>query len=333
MDFVKLSKTALHGEKCSFQNPRCPGTPFASKTPMKTLLSLAALLLTTFPALAQQGEGVDLGNFKEIPFSQLSDRNMTPLGQAALAIRSADWKHAESTNFIYHFFHGFVAAPVSVEAEFYYKVIAQEMQKDTTQWERKSHIFIFEQPEDWAAFQKRGSLDPWTGGIHSGGSLFIQRNPQFKFKDNTLGHEITHLVVDRFFGSGVPLWLNEGYAEYASLRCYAAFNRARGYLARPKSRSVPEGMYIPVDRLAGMMSYPQDVAQVSVFYNESERLVRFLSAADKHGFNTFFEAISKGNRFETALSKGFGSRFMNLDALDREFKVYAIQDHGSTTPY
>jgi hypothetical protein len=24
---------------------------------------------------------------------------------------------------------------------------------------------------------------------------------------------------------------------------------------------------------------------------------------------------------------------MNLDALNREFKVYAIQDHGSTTPY
>ena len=186
-------------------------------------------------------------------------------------------------------------------------------------------------PEDWAAFQKRGSLDPWTGGIHAGGSLFIQRNPQFKFKDNTLGHEITHLVVDRFFGSGVPLWLNEGYAEYASARCYAAFNRARGYLSRPKSRSVPEGMYIPVAQLTGMMSYPQDVAQVPVFYGESERLVRFLSAADKRGFNAFFEAISKGNRMETALSKGFGSRFMNLDALDHEFKVYATQDHAAST--
>ena len=298
---------------------------------MKTLLSFAALLFIASAAFAQ-GEGVDLGNFKEIPFSQLSDRNLTPLGQAALGIHSADWKHAESTNFIYHFFHGFVAAPVSVEAEFYYKVISKEMEKDTTQWERKCHIFIFEQPEDWAAFQKRGSLDPWTGGIHAGGSLFIQRNPQFKFKDNTLGHEITHLVVDRFFGSGVPLWLNEGYAEYASVRCYAAFNRARGHLARPKSRSVPEGMYIPVTQLAGMMSYPQDTAQVSVFYNESERLVRFLSAADKRGFNAFFEAISKGNRIETALNKGFGSRFMNLDALDHEFKVYATQDHAASPP-
>ena len=298
---------------------------------MKLLLSLASLACTAVAALGQ-GEGVDLGNFMEIPLSQVSDRNLTQLGQAALGIRSAEWKHAETANFIYHFFHGFVAAPVSVEAEFYYKVIAQEMEKDTTQWERKCHIFIFEQPQDWAEFQKRGSLDPWTGGIHSGGSLFIQRNPALKFKDNTLGHEITHLVVDRFFGSGVPLWLNEGYAEYASVRCYAAFNRARGYAARPKSRSVPESMFIPTGQLTAMLSYPQDAAQVPVFYNESERLVRFLSAADKRGFNGFFEAIAHGSRLETALNKGFGSRFMNLDALDREFKVYATQAHGTATP-
>src|ERR1700733_9982912 len=112
---------------------------------MKSLLSVMALLFTASAALAQ-GEGVDLGDFKEVAFSQLSDRNMTPLGEAALSIRSSEWKHSESTNFIYHFFHGFVAAPVSVEAEFYYKVISQEMEKDTTQWERKCHIYIFEQP-------------------------------------------------------------------------------------------------------------------------------------------------------------------------------------------
>ena len=135
------------------------------------------------------------------------------IGQAALAIRASEWRHAETTNFIYHYFQSFVAAPVSVEAEFYYRLIAQELGKDTTQWERKSHIFVFESAEDWAQFQRNGALDPWTGGVHSRGELFIRRDPQFRFKGNTLGHEVAHLVVDRFFGANVPLWLNEGYAE------------------------------------------------------------------------------------------------------------------------
>lgn len=272
------------------------------------------------------------GALAEVPLGQLSDRALTPLGQAALDIRAAEWKHAESANFIYHFFQSFVAAPVSVEAEFYYRVIARELEKDTTQWERKCHIYIFERGEDWAEFQKRGALDPWTGGIHAAGSLFLQRDPQMKWKGSTLGHEVAHLVVERFFGAGVPLWLNEGYAEYAATRCYAAFHRARGYAARPRSRAVPAGMFQPVAQLTAALAYPQDAAQVGVFYNESERLVRFLSAADKRGFGVFFEALARGNRFDSALTKGFGARFINLEALEREFKTYAIHENGTPTP-
>ncbi len=266
---------------------------------------------------------------REVPLAQLSDRSVTPLGQAALTIRASEWKYAESANFIYHYFHSFIVAPVSVEAEFYYRVVAKELEKDTTQWERKCHVFIFEADADWAEFQRKGALDPWTGGIHSGGSLFVQRNPEMKFKGSTLGHEVTHLVIERFYGAGVPLWLNEGYAEYASSRFYAAFNRARGYNARPRSRPVPANLFQPVGQLTSMMTYPVDVVQVGVFYSESERLVRFLTAADKRGFGLFLEAVSKGNRIETALTKGFGARFINLDALEREFKSYAIQENGT----
>ena len=305
-------------------------SPLTRRRRGKTWLVLAVLaagLSAHFSAAA--AEDAENGALTEVPLAQLSDRALTPLGQAALGIRAADWRHAESANFIYHFFHGFIAAPVSVEAEFYYRVIARELEKDTTQWERKCHIYVFEQAADWAEFQKRGALDPWTGGIHAAGSLFIQRDPQVKWKGSTLGHEVTHLVVERFFGAGVPLWLNEGYAEYSATRCYAAFHRARGYAARPTSRAVPEGMYLPVGQLTALMAYPQEVAQVGVFYSESERLVRFLSAADKRGFGALLEALSKGNRFDTALTKGFGSRFMNLEALEREFKAYAIHENGA----
>lgn len=284
-------------------------------------------LLFLIPTLAFAQAAPD-SSLREVGFQALSDRSLTTLGQAALSIRPNEWKHAETTNFVYHYFSSFIAAPVAVEAEFYYRVISKDLGKDTAQWERKSHIYIFESDEDWTAFQRRGALDPWTGGAHSQGSLFIQRNPKLKFKGSTLGHEVTHLVIERFFGAGVPLWLNEGYAEYASVICYAAFNRARGYSARPTSRPVPANLYFPVSQLTSLLSYPQETTQVAVFYNESERLVRFLNGIDKRGFATFLEAMGKGNRIETALNKGFGGRFINLEALEQAFKTYATQTNG-----
>lgn len=272
------------------------------------------------------------GALAEVPFQQLSSRELQPLGRAALAIRPGEWKHAETPNFIIHFFQSFAAAPVAVEAEFYYRVIAKELEKDTTQWERKSHIFVFETADDWAQFQRNGALDPWTGGVHSRGELFIRRDPQFRFKGNTLGHEVAHLVVDRFYGSNVPLWLNEGYAEYVSMRCYAAFQRARNYRARPLSSAVDGANFIRLAELTNAVAYPVEVERVHAFYSESERLTRFLSAAGKPGFATMFDALAKGARFETALAKGFGGRFPSLDALEREFKTYATNESGVSDP-
>jgi hypothetical protein len=281
-----------------------------------------------FAAKAQENDDQrGLDGLPEVGLSKLSDSNISPLGQSALSIQPSLWKHAETTNFVYHFFHGFVATPVSVEAEFYYRVVAKELERDTTQWERKSQIYIFEKPEDWAQFQKKASLEPWTGGIHSGGDLFIQRNPALKFKGRTLGHEITHLVIHRFFGSGVPIWLNEGTAEYASIKGYASFNRARGYNAKPSSGAIAPQDFMPLERLTMLLAYPQDVKEVFVFYTESEKLVRFLCGVNATAFPVFLDAMSKGNKFETALWKAYGARFSVQGELEREFKDYATKDY------
>src|SRR5208283_1754963 len=138
----------------------------------------------------------------------------------------------------------------------------------------------------------------WTGGIHSGGDLFIQRNPEYKFKGRTLGHEITHLVIYRFFGNGVPLWLNEGFAEYASILGYASFNRARNMNAKPMSQRVGPEDYMPLENLVNALTYPEDIKQVTTFYAESEKLVHFLCGVSAQNFVVFLDAMSQGNKLE-----------------------------------
>ena len=291
---------------------------------------LAVFLILAAGACA--GEPAGTGALPEIPFGQLSDRMLTLLGAKAMAIRTADWKHGETEHFVYHFFDRPMASAVSVEAEFYYRVIATELGKDTSAWERKCHLFLFDDETDWKTFQKFGGLDPWTGGIHSGGALFIHRNAGWKSENATLPHEITHLVIYRFFGPGIPLWLNEGFAEYAAARCRASFYRARGYNARPHANSVKEGRYITLAELTGAMDYPTEDERVAAFYEESQKLVRFLCAADRKGFGEFLEAMGKGSLFESAARTHFGNRFLNLETVEREFKGYATSQLIPTTP-
>ncbi len=281
------------------------------------LFTVAAFVPTL---TAQEG----LNALKEVPYRALSSTSMTPLGSAAFSIRPTEWKHAETDNFIYHYFHDFIATPVSVEAEFYYRVVARDLNKDTSHWERKANIYIFETPEDWSTFRTKGSLDPWTGGLHSRGELFIQRDPTYKFKGNTLGHETAHLVVDRFYGSNVPLWLNEGYAEYISRVAYASYYRARGYVAKPRTDALTTASFVPLERLTQAVTYPSDVNEVLAFYTESEKLVRFLNAADKSKFLVLLDTLAHGGLFENALHTAYGTLYPSTAQLEAAFRPYAI---------
>jgi len=285
----------------------------------------AMSILFATPAVAQINESSSL---PEIEFSQLSQRDPNPLGEKALEIHPEQWKHAETDHFIYHFVHSYVATPVSVEAEFHYRVIAKELERDQPAGDVKSHIYIFERPEEWQQFQVFGNLEPWSGGIHSAGSLFIQRNPAYKFSNNLLGHEIVHLVLHRFYADGIPCWLNEGFAQFISKDAQASYQRARGYVSKPHSDAIAPQDLIPFSVLTAATHPFSD--RVHIFYDESERLVRFLAATDKPAFLALLDALARHQPFESALPRSYPGKFANTASLEEKFRDYASKDFGTS---
>lgn len=269
--------------------------------------AIAIVALTIATTVNTLHAAAGLNGLSEVDLFALSQQDQSLLGAKALTIHPQGWKHAETPHFIYHYERSFVATPVSVEAEFYFRVATNELAKENVPWPAKAHIYIFEQPEDWESFQTAGALEKWTGAIQSGGSLFIVRNPAYKFSDNSLGHEITNLVLHRLYGTGVPLWLNEGFAQFASKSAHASYQRARGYLAKPSSQAAAAGNFFPLATLTTMRSYPAE-ENVENFYNESERLVRFLMATDRAKFVEFFDAVAKGGSFDRALAAARSGR-------------------------
>ena len=288
-----------------------------------SIFAMSILFATS--AVAQINESSSL---PEIEFSQLSQRDPNPLGEKALAIHPEQWKHAETDHFIYHFVHSYVATPVSVEAEFHYRVIAKELERDQPAGDVKSHIYIFERPEEWQQFQVFGNLEPWSGGIHSAGSLFVQRNPAYKFSNNLLGHEIVHLVLHRFYADGIPCWLNEGFAQFISKDAHASYQRARGYVSKPHSDAIAPQDLIPLSVLTAATHPFSD--RVHIFYDESERLVRFLAATDKPAFLGLLDALARHQPFESALPRSYPGKFANTASLEEKFRDYASKDFGTS---
>ena len=286
---------------------------------------LTMSILSAASALAQLNESSSLA---EVEFSQLSQRDPNPLGEKALAIHPEQWKHTETEHFIYHFVHSYVATPVSVEAEFHYRVIAKELEREQPTSDVKSHIYIFERPEEWQQFQVFGKLEPWTGGIHSAGSLFIQRNPAYKFSNNLLGHEIVHLVLHRFYTDGIPCWLDEGFAQFVSKDAHASYQRARGYISKPHSEAISPQELLPLGVLTALTHPPSD--HVHLFYDESERLVRFLAATDKPSFLILLDALARHQPLETVLPRVYSGRFANISVLEEKFRGYASKDFGTS---
>ncbi len=279
-------------------------------------------------ASAQLPEREGLNGLPEIPFTDLSQPDQNALGAVALALHPDDWKHAEGDHFIYHYVRSFVASRAAVEAEFNFRVIAAKLEKDPSATEHKSHLYLFDRPEDWEEFQKAGRLEPWTGGIASGGSLFLLRDPTYKFTGNTLGHEIAHLLLHRFYGDLLPSWLNEGFAEFVSRDARASYQRARGYLSKPHSYSLAPDQLIPLEELVALTSPPND--RVETFYDESERLVRFLVHTDKARFLQLLQVMSTGAKFDRTLLATYAGTFASRDDFKAKFLDYVSKDYSAT---
>lgn len=287
-----------------------------------------ALVLSAVPAFGQLDQLAGLNGLQDVPLTELSQQDDNPLSRVALALHPEDWKHAEGEHFIYHYVRSFVASRAAVEAEFNFRVVVKELEREEPASNRKSHLYLFDRPEDWAEFQKAGVLEPWTGGIHSAGSLFLLRDPSYKFSGHTLGHEIAHLVLYRCYGPNLPCWMNEGFAEYVSRNSRASYQRARGYLAKPHSYSFASEEVISLTQLMAMTRPPTD--RVEAFYDESERLVRFLVRTDKARFLNLLGALAGRETFDGAFPRTFAGTFTSRADFEEKFRDYASKDFGTT---
>jgi tetratricopeptide (TPR) repeat protein len=181
-------------------------------------------------------------------------------------------------------------------------------------------------PEDWAI---KGHLHP--AGMYQEGEdkhyVLMRADAEGNNPFHTLYHEYTHALLHLNF-SDLPLWLDEGLAEFFGNSTLGSKESYTGTIDRGHLYMLSQSKLLPVETLLQVdhqSPYYNEADRASVFYAESWAVVHYLmlnpDARQKQLLSKFFLALDKSGTQLEAAREAFG----DLKAFDKTIEWYARQ--------
>jgi len=256
--------------------------------------------------------------------AELANQDTSEHGTKALAINPEKWKHAETENFILHYRRLTEAQKVAREVEYQLWYVASFLGATKERYTRKSHVYVFEDDEEWKTFiaSSKGSVG-WAKSFAYGDDLFLNvrgggNTGSGSFDFMTLAHEATHAVIARLFpDKRWPLWMNEGFAETMAATTVGA-RKSGG--ARRLERSGAATRYTP-DQLIAMEEYPDDLVQIQALYESSQKLMSFIiNELPKERFLPLLDAVLAGKPFPEAVVEVYGEKIKSWEEFNKRYE-------------
>ncbi|HET7704525.1 MAG TPA: DUF1570 domain-containing protein, partial [Thermoanaerobaculia bacterium] len=135
------------------------------------------------------------------------------------------------------------------------------------------------------------------------GTMFIDSEHSF-WRDRTVFHELMHNILSAS-GSRLPLWLEEGIAEYFSSAEIRGAALTVGKPLPEHQRLLRKHDVLPIEKiLAAETGSP--IASHALFYPQSWAIVDLLMRTNREAFYSFVTDIEAGASAETSLRAHYG---------------------------
>lgn len=167
----------------------------------------------------------------------------------------------------------------------------------------KGRPFVINVYRTHHSFIKAGGLEDskFTVGTASSHNqtISVDASGVFASPKETIAHEITHVIIFRMLGQRVvdlPLWVNEGIAQYESEE-YPDSDNAM------VAEAAADGRLLPLANLE--KRFPKD--KTGLAYAQSASAVRFM--AKKHGkasMKIMLKELARGRSFDQAMTEATG---------------------------
>lgn len=176
-------------------------------------------------------------------------------------------------------------------------------------------IIITESSKDFNSYAK-SSLPPWSGAAYlSSRDVILLKNPAWSNQEinfqREFVHELSHLYFHKKFGGeDIPLWYNEGLAEYLST---GSIDLHSGLVL---SNAIWAKSVIPFSRIDSLLFFSKPKAELA--YAQSLSAVLFL-------YKRLGEGESRNRFHDLILEKGWKQAFqesVKMDVIDFEIAWY-----------
>lgn len=238
-------------------------------------------------------------------------------------LEKGDWSMRETENFYIFYTDSSQAKIVSDKAEYYFEKICYDLgYENEIKWDKKCNVYIVEGVEAWREFLKKIGFNPdLVGGFvpnYGEKEMFLCAISE-GYLAVTFPHELTHLIFRDIAGtSTIPLWLNEGLANYEASVTNISGERLVEY--------IKQGRHILLGDLLRISGYPEGQELRELFYAQSEKLVEFLiTQYGRKKFRRFCELILTDKSFKDSLFTAYRKDFENLEDFNIKLVEYIVK--------
>lgn len=269
---------------------------------------------------------------------------------SGLTFAKQDWAQISSDHFIVYYkdTDNSFANDVSRKAEEYYNSIADDLgyvrYSNFWKWDKRVKIYIY---PDHVSYLAATDQQGWSHGIANYNKKEIISYAWGKdFLAALLPHEMAHLIFRDFVGfkSDIPLWLDEGVAQWAETdlkaeRLTRIKQQARQNILLPIQamidldiRTIKADQQISIEAMAlddGRIPLLEmdGNALVNIYYLQSFSLVGFL--IERYGsdsFVTFSRHLRDGKPIGDALKFTYPQQVRSIEDLEKQWKQYLLSN-------
>lgn len=269
--------------------------------------------------------------FAAIPILGVMFRGLTVLSVLLLALQMASGQTLRAYPSKYYVIHSDLDPLVVREASLRITLMAEVYHERTRGFagtiRERLPFYLFRDAKDYLA---AGGL-PGSMGSFTGDRLMAYIGPQTTAQAwHVIQHEGFHQFVSAVVGGDVPIWVNEGLAEYFGHGVFTGDGYVTGLV--PPSRLkrlrglIESGRLRPVKRMLQLTHENWNSELTGVNYDQAWSMVHFLAHGEggryQDRFVAFMKDVSHGKAADAAWTKRFGN---DARAFEDAWRQYWLQ--------